>query len=109
MNKNHNDDKEISRIVRSADLEISLELEEKIREKTERLEVPRGKRFSRWPIWAAATACASAFLFAILLIYPGPQSPGREIAEIRTEFEIPEKNIKIIFVQRADFPLLKEI
>ena len=109
MIQNDGFDKTISRIVRSADSDVPPELERKIQTRAKELAAHRGKRPVRWPIWIAATACASAFLLAILLIYPISPGPAREVAEIRTEFEIPEKNIKIIFVQRADFPLLEEI
>lgn len=109
MIQNDDFDKKISRIVRSADLDVPPELERKIQTWAKEVAAHRGRRLARWPIWVAATACASAFLLAILLVYPISPGPSQEVAVIRTEFEIPEKNIKIIFVQRADFPLLEEI
>jgi hypothetical protein len=51
-----------------------------------------------------ATAIASAFV-VFLAVRP---EPGEPIEEIRTEFEIADKNIKVIFFQKPDFHLFEE-
>ncbi len=61
--------------------------------------------------WLAAAAVSAAALAlavgsAVLARKAAPAAPA--IAEIRTDFEIPEKNIRIIFYQRADFRFLEE-
>ncbi|OGD19323.1 MAG: hypothetical protein A2W03_18520 [Candidatus Aminicenantes bacterium RBG_16_63_16] len=53
---------------------------------------------------AAAVCVLAAFLLIPILKKP-PVSP---ISEIRTEFEIADKNIKIVFIQKPDFSLFQE-
>jgi hypothetical protein len=47
-------------------------------------------------------------MLAFLLLPALRKPPAPQIAEIRTEFELVDKNIKIIFFQKPDFSLLKE-
>lgn len=65
-----------------------------------------GPRFP-WPVLvpAAAAVCALA---AALLVPALRQAPQPQVTEIRTEFELSDKNIKIVFFQRPDFRLYEE-
>ena len=105
-------DAKISHLVRAADLDIPPELERKTRERA--TELPGRHRIATFNrlFWITATGAAAALLLLALLIIP-PMSRHQPtepvIAEIRTEFEIPDKNITIIFFQKSDFPRLKEI
>jgi hypothetical protein len=50
---------------------------------------------------------AAAMLFLVVslpLLFP-PRPATKKISQIRTEFSIPDKNIKIVWVQRDDFHL----
>lgn len=48
----------------------------------------------------------AAIFLAILVIIPSlHRDETQQIAEIRTEFVIADKNITIIFVQKPDFPI----
>ncbi len=53
---------------------------------------------------AAAVCALAAFLLIPILRKP----PASRISEIRTEFEIADKNIKIVFFQKPDFNLFQE-
>jgi len=60
------------------------------------------KRVAFWgPLLAAATLIAA---FSLPLLFP-PKAVEKRITQIRTEFSFPDKNIKIIWVQRDDFQL----
>ena len=54
----------------------------------------------------ALGACAGRGFLAIVVslsvLFP-PRPEIKKISQIRTEFSIPEKNIKIVWVQRDDF------
>jgi hypothetical protein len=64
----------------------------------------RADRF--WPALIPAAVLAGA---AALLVLPAlRRPPAAPITEIRTEFELADKNIKVIFFQKPDFNLFKE-
>lgn len=60
------------------------------------------RRIAFWGPLLAATALIVAF--SLPLLYP-PRAAEKKITQIRTEFSLPDKNIKIIWVQRHDFRL----
>jgi hypothetical protein len=110
-------DDRISALVRSVELDVPDGLEDKALEAA-RTAAPRpgarpqARPFRLWP----ALIPAAALAFRPALRRP-PASPSAtsattgltgSIAEIRTEFELPDKNIKIIFFQKPDFNLFKE-
>jgi hypothetical protein len=110
MNDRDRLDEQISRLVRSSDREVPAGLEAKIRAAAAGSDL----RPSWWPgfrvlIPALAGGLAAAALLFLLILLPGiPRRGPILVSEIRTEFEIPEKNIKIIFFQRPNFQLPKE-
>jgi type VI protein secretion system component VasF len=108
MDNNQNLDDRISRLVRSIDLEIPPKIESRIHGLAATLLPHRRIKILR-PLWFAASAGIAALLLVVLLLSPIFRSRTEpKIAEIRTEFDLPDKNIKIIFIQKPDFPLLKE-
>jgi hypothetical protein len=111
MSKEQNLDRKISRLVRAVDLDIPPELERKIREQVPELTGVSGRKVFSRPFWITAAGSAAALLLLAFLIFPPKSRHPIEpvVAEIRTEFEIPDKNITIIFIQKSDFPRLKEI
>ena len=113
MKDNRVMDDRIKELVRSLDRNIPRELERRIQERTAPLEASREARAGRSGsglLWLTVSVCAAALFIAILLLSPVFRDhPVPMITEIRTEFEIPDKNIKIIFIQKSDFPLIKEI
>jgi len=101
-------DKEISRLVRSLEKAPSPELNERIAN-----EVASGpahpRRSRKWPLVLALVPGGAALLAAFLLMLPislGKKEPP--ITEIRTQFELVDKNITIIFIQKPDFKLFEE-
>lgn len=56
------------------------------------------------PLLAAA---AIVVAFSLTVLYP-PPAPEKKITLIRTEFNLPGQNIKIIWVQRDDFRLTRD-
>lgn len=101
-------DEQIAGIVRSVGFEVPAEVEAKIREAAANLK-PAPRLFKiRRPFWLALIPSAAAVLLAVIALLPTPKRPPSPIAEIRTEFEIADKNIKIIFIQKPDFNLFKE-
>jgi len=101
-------DERIARLVRSVAAEVPPEVEAKIREAAAALR-PRAKRiWLRRPFWLALVPSAAAVVLAAVALLPPPRKPAEPIAEIRTEFELADKNIKIVFIQKPDFNLFKE-
>jgi hypothetical protein len=120
MSDNKQLDEIISRLVRSVERDVPPAVEARIREGSEIIR-PRPRFFERRrhpvrvssrrgiKILALASGAAAVVAIAALLLIPAirkPQTPG--ISEIRTEFEIADKNIKIVFIQRPDFKLTQE-
>jgi len=102
-------DKEISRLVRSLEKALPVGLEERIALKATS-EVPYHRPFFRkWRLALAVVPGGAALLLALLLLLPAlRKQEGPQITEIRTQFELVDKNITIIFIQRPDFKLFEE-
>jgi hypothetical protein len=104
-------DERISDLVRSVRKDVPAGLEEKIRDavaKGPRQDV-RPARYGR--LWLPVTAGAAAAALVLILMFGGPGLPekaGSPISEIRTQFELMDKNITIVFIQRPDFKLKLE-
>jgi len=102
-------DKEISRLVRSLEKDLPAGLEDRIA-----LEASTGKLhhrpfFRKWQLALAVVPGGAALFLALFLLLPvfrKQQEP--QLAEIRTQFELVDKNITIIFIQRPDFKLFEE-
>jgi hypothetical protein len=101
-------DEELRKLVRSVELIVPPGIEEKVQAATASPPPhPRRIRMIRRPILLGPLSAAAVVLLAYLLVVPlfhGRQSPM--ITEIQTEFELADKNIKIIFVQKPEFPVL---
>ncbi|MGA2585746.1 MAG: hypothetical protein ABSF88_01765 [Candidatus Aminicenantales bacterium] len=101
-------DEQISRLVRSVERTVPPLVETRILAAAEGLRPRAGISFMRRPLWLALIPGAAAVILAALFWLPIFQKPRQPISEIRTEFELPDKNIKIIFFQKPDFNLFKE-
>jgi hypothetical protein len=110
MNDRQLDDR-ISDLVRRVALDVPDGLEEKAleagRTPVMRADTHTQRRANRiWPALIPAAVLAGA---AALLVLPAlRRPPAAPITEIRTEFELADKNIKVIFFQKPDFNLFKE-
>jgi anti-sigma-K factor RskA len=62
--------------------------------------------------WASAAAAVIVIAAALFLFQPSNETPGNGgepgISEIKTELELAQSNIKIIWVQKKDFKLNKD-
>jgi hypothetical protein len=107
MENNDRFDDELTRIVRSVERDVPPNLEHKLQAAAATLRPSRKNPLIRRPLLLAALPGAVIVFLAFLFIFSPIRSPkAPQITEIRTEFEIADKNIKIIFVQKPDFPVL---
>src|SRR5512135_913275 len=101
-------DDRIKSLVRSVGRPVPPAVEKKLMAAAAAQEAAPGPRPSSRPLLAiSALAGTAALALALWVAIPAlrPERP-RQIAEIRTEFVLPDKNITIIFVQKPDFPEL---
>lgn len=101
-------DEELKKLVLSIERIVPPGIEEKVQAAADS---PPPQPRHNWkilrPIVFAPLSAAAVVLLSFLLILPSFR--GREeppITEIQTEFELADKNIKIIFIQKPDFPVL---
>ena len=99
-------DRFISGILKKNELEIPSELQGKLRGRVSDL-AQHGRRsaWDRFEIWVPLLAAALLLLVVSLPLLVPPQPATKKISQIRTEFSIPDKNIRILWVQREDFHL----
>jgi hypothetical protein len=98
------DDSKISNLLKQTEVSLPEELDIK----TTRLILKNPKkRLSFNYIWKVASIpVALVLIFTFILLFPFNDNSIEEgISEIRTEFFIKNKNIKIIWIQRKDFKL----
>jgi hypothetical protein len=99
-------DYELRALVRSAERDIPPAVENKIRIAAHGLQPLPRRRFSPSPLVLTFAVGVAALILAIMCIVPSlRRNETQQIAEIRTEFVIVDKNITIIFVQKPDFPI----
>ncbi len=102
--KNEELDIFITRSLEKGELEVPVPLQDGVRERVAS-EPMRPRPASCKASAFRASLAAAALLLAVVAIsrlFP-PRPPEKKITQIRTEFSIPGKNIKIIWVQRNDF------
>ena len=113
MDENKILDEKISQLVRSLEKDLPPELEERVVLRASAAAaagMPRHSGlFRKWPfVWAAIPGGAALFL-ALILLWPALRKPQEtQITEIRTQFELVDKNITIIFIQKPAFKLFEE-
>lgn len=102
-------DEKIAGLVRSVESSVPPAVEEKIRVAASSARPCPRTVGGHWPRLLILVPGAAAVVLAAFLLFPLlKKPPAPRISEIRTEFEIADKNIKIIFIQRPDFNLSKE-
>jgi hypothetical protein len=104
--KNEELDAFISRNLQKCELEIPDAVQARLRQVTDaRADRPRRAAWKRGTLWGPLLAAAIlAVAVALPQLFP-PKPAMRRISQIRTEISIPEKNIKVIWMQRDDFRL----
>lgn len=103
--KNDELDRWIARALERAEEEAPDHVREAVRRRLAAME--RAKPFPWRGIvpWLPLLAAAALLVAFSLRVMQPPPAPEKRITRIRTEFEIPGKNIRIIWVQRDDFRL----
>jgi hypothetical protein len=104
-------DERISDLVRRVALDVPDGLDDRALAATRFAEPrPRGaRRPLGLKLWTALAPAAVLAGLVILIALPPLKAPAPSpISEIRTEIELADKNIKIIFFQKPDFNLFKE-
>ncbi len=104
-------DERIAGLVRSVELDVPDDLDERVRAAARAITPNRGVAVptARRRLWPVLVPSAAFALAASLMILPALRRPAAaQISEIRTEFELADKNIKIIFCQKPDFNFFKE-
>ncbi len=109
MDNQKNIDKKIAGLVQSVETDIPAAVEEHLQTAAENIRPLHRIRIKRLPLFVGILSSAAVVLAALLFLFPVFHGqPEPQITEIYTEFEIIDKNIKIIFIQRDDFNLFKE-
>ena len=107
MAENMDLDENIGLLIRSVRKDLPAGLEEKIREAASLqrpTSIARPERRRR--MWLPVMTGAAAAAVVLAMMFGGPFLPkraGSQISEIRTQFELVDKNITIIFIQKPDF------
>jgi hypothetical protein len=105
-------DEKISRFVQAFQCEIPPSVEDKLEHAImnwDKVKKPSRQWFFTW--YPAAAALTAAIIIAALFIirpFTGSSAGPAPITEIRTEFELKDKNIKIIWFQKKDFELRRK-
>jgi len=101
-------DEKISRIISSVEHTIPDFIDRKLSQKLQHSRQKRPTSMLKLFLWYPATAIAT-LVFALFIVLPVIQkiavATSEPIEEIKTVFELPEKNITIIWIQKKDFKL----
>lgn len=109
MANKKNIDEKISRIVRSIESDIPASVEETLLATAETIRPFQRIRIKRLPLSLGILTSAAVVILVFLFLFPLFHSaPEPQITEIITEFDLKDKNIKIIFIQSQDFNLFEE-
>jgi hypothetical protein len=102
-------DKKISHLVRGLEKGVPPGLDERIALEASSAAPHRRPFFRKWQLALAVVPGGAALFLALFLLLPVFQKQQEpQITEIRTQFELVDKNITIIFIQKPDFKLFEE-
>jgi hypothetical protein len=101
-------DEKISRLVRIAQRDIPPAVEEEILRRSAALRIRKDHNAFPRLLWTLLPSGAALIFGAILLMRPPMKPMNSDISEIKTQFEIADKNITIVFIQKPDFVFYKE-
>lgn len=98
-------DRRIASAVRAGDADIPPEVRRAVRERLAARSVRRRPFRFRPVLWGPAAA-AAAILAAVIVFQVGwPWGAKKEFRQIRAQFDLPGKNISIVWVMRDDVRL----
>jgi hypothetical protein len=113
INRLNTDDQEISNLVRSVRFKIPDHLDEKVTQTITETVKSKPRLFPEPFPWLRLSLSAAAIMILVTAIFifqpylQNTREPIPPISEIRTHFEISDKNIKILWVQKKDFKLIR--
>ena len=109
MNNGNGIDKEITRLIQSVEVEAPPALDDRIRFIAANLHSRQSRSLLHRFWYLALIPSAAAILLIVALNRSVFHQPAElAISEIRTEFELVDQNIKIVFIQKPDFHLNEE-
>lgn len=98
-------DRRIASAVRAGDVDIPPEIRRAVRERLAARPVRRTPLWIRPAFWGPAAA-AAAILAAVIVFQVGwPWGAKKDFRQIRAQFDVPGKNISIVWVMRDDVRL----
>lgn len=103
--KNDELDRWIARALERAEEETPEHVREAARRSLDDLEETKPFPWRRIVPWLPLLAAGALLVTFSLRVMQPPPAPEKRITQIRTELELPGKNIRIIWVQRDDFRL----
>jgi hypothetical protein len=106
--KNKFDDQTISKIVQSVSYQIPETVEARVTAAINKNTRKKTKRVLKPYLWYPVSAAIAIIIIAAIFVFLPFMKNSEEITpitEIKTEFELTETNIKIIWVQKKDFKL----
>ena len=105
------DDEMISNLVRSVRYKVPDRVDEQLKASMAKIETGKPRLFKRPLFWYPVSAAAMVIIAILVIFQPFVNresiDTGAPITEIKTEFELRDKNIKILWVQKKDFKLRK--
>ncbi len=113
---NTQDDQTISRSVQAVRYHVPDELDNRVTQSIINASVsssPSSVSPIFWFKFSISTAVVMALIAIFIFIVPGietnvPQTSTNQISEIKTEFELSDKNIKVLWVQKKDFTIRRQ-
>ena len=101
-------DETISRLVRGVQQDVPPSIEEEIHRRSAALRPRLGHPLFSRLLWTLLPSGAALILGVILLIRTPIKPMNSDVSEIRTQFEIADKNITVIFYQKMNFHFTRE-
>jgi hypothetical protein len=101
-------DESISRLVQGIQLDIPPSVEEDIKKRTAGSRLRPVRPAYRRLLWTLLPSGAALILGVLLLLRAPMEPPVSDFSEIRTQFEIVDKNITMVFYQRIPSSNIKE-
>ena len=98
-------DRRIASAVRAGDVDIPPEVRRAVRESLAARSVRKRPFWIRPAFWGPAAAAAAIFVAAIVFQVGWPSGAKRDFRQIRAQFDVPGKNISIVWVMRDDVRL----
>jgi hypothetical protein len=104
------DDEMISTLVRTVQYKIPDSVEEQVNAYMAKTKTRKHRLFKKPLFWYPVSAAAVMVIIAVLVLFQPfvnkeTIDQSTPITEIKTEFELRDKNIKILWVQKKDFKL----